>query len=79
MSDETRVLIKGDHPWDGYSGVAIGTDGALIENVANLSGLMISEADGDIDIDIEESGTATWYLVLVNPFGQLIISAAITF
>ena len=59
-------------------GASIGVDGALIEWIANLSGLMISEADGDIDIDFEEAGTLTKYLVLVNPWGELLISAAIT-
>ncbi len=59
-------------------GTAIGADGALIENVANLSGLMISEADGDVDIDIIDAGTFTAYLVLVMPTGALVISAAIT-
>ena len=40
---------------------------------------LISEADGDIDINIVESGVATWYLVLVMPNGELIVSDAITF
>ena len=60
-------------------GTAIGTDGALIESVANLSGIAISEADGDIDVDIEDSGTPTFYFVLVTPDGRLLVSAAITF
>lgn len=61
-------------------GIAIGTDGALIETVANLSGTMISEADGDIDIDITNATTApTFYLVVRLPQGGLAISDAITF
>lgn len=60
-------------------GIAIGTDGALIESVANLSGLAISEADGDLDITLTDSGTPTFYLVLVLPNGSLAISGAITF
>lgn len=60
-------------------GIAIGTDGALIETVANLSGTMVSEADGDIDIDIEDAGTPTFYLVARLPCGGLVISDAITF
>ena len=59
-------------------GTAIGTDGALIESVANLSGTMISEADGDVDIDVTDAGTFTTYLVLVMPNGSLVISGAIT-
>ena len=61
------------------AGVAIGTDGALIEWTANLSGLVISEADGDIDIDLEESGALTVYLNLVTPDGKIYTSGAITF
>jgi hypothetical protein len=59
-------------------GAAIGTDGALIESVANLSGLLISEADGDADITFNEAGALTKYLVLVMPNGSLVISDAIT-
>lgn len=47
-------------------GSAIGTDGSLIELTANLNGLLITEADGDADIDITDAGAFTVYLVLVN-------------
>jgi len=40
---------------------------------------LISEADGDIDINITEAGVATWYLALVLPNGKLAVSDAITF
>lgn len=60
-------------------GVAIGTDGALIESVANLSGKMVSDATGKVDIDITEVGAKTYYLVLVMPTGGLVVSNAITF
>lgn len=40
---------------------------------------LTSESDGDIDINITESGVATWYLVLVNPQGSIQASGAITF
>jgi len=71
----------GDTPSSGApdGGIAIGADGALIEWAANLSGLVISEADGDVDIDLTESSTGTWYLVLVMPSGNLVASGAITF
>ena len=59
-------------------GIAIGTDGALIESVANLSGLAISEADGDLDIDITDAGAFTAYLVFVMPNGSLVVSGVIT-
>lgn len=40
---------------------------------------LVSEQDGDIDINIVEAGAATWYLVLVRPNGGLVVSGAITF
>ena len=60
-------------------GIAIGTDGLLIETLADLAGLVTSEADGDIDVTITDSGTPTVYLVLVMPDGSLEVSGAITF
>lgn len=74
--DATGLTPSGTAP-DG--GIAIGADGALIEWTANLSGLAVSEADGDIDITLTESGADTWYLVLVLPTGKLAVSDAITF
>lgn len=40
---------------------------------------LVSEADGDIDINISEAGVATWYLILQLPNGKLAASGAITF
>lgn len=60
-------------------GVAIGTDGLLIPVVANKAFQLISEADGDIDINITEADQDTWYLVLVMPNGRLVVSGAIAF
>lgn len=59
--------------------VAIGTDGVLTDIVAKKSWMLVSEADGDIDIDIVETGGDTWYLVVVLPDGTLTVSDAITF
>ena len=60
-------------------GVAAGTDGVLIPVVAGKAFYLISEADGDIDITITETGTDTWYLVIVLPNGRLVVSEAISF
>lgn len=60
-------------------GIAIGTDGLLMEWTANVSGMVVSEADGDIDVNLIEAGAGTWYLVLVLPGGTLTVSGAITF
>lgn len=59
--------------------VIIGTDGVLIPVVAKKMFQLVGEADGDIDINITESGAATWYLILVMPDGKLVASNAITF
>jgi len=60
-------------------GVAIGTDGLAIPLVANKAFLLVSEADGDIDLEVTESGTDTFYLILILPNGDLIASDALTF
>ena len=77
LADDAAGLTPSTTAPDG--GIVIGTDGALIESVANLSGLVVSEEDGDIDIDMTESGTATWYLVIVLPSSKKAVSPAITF
>jgi hypothetical protein len=60
--------------------LAIGTDGLMIEWTSNSSGLLVSESDGDIDMNIgDASGAATYYVVLVMPNGKLVISSVITF
>ena len=61
------------------SGIAIGTDGLMIETLANQAFWLTSESDGDIDVDITETATPTFYIVLVMPNGQRVISAAIIF
>ena len=60
-------------------GVAIGTDGLAIPLVAGKAFQLVSEADGDIDLDITEAAADTWFLVLVTPDGKLVASTAITF
>lgn len=60
--------------------LAIGTDGVAIEAVSNSAGWLVTEADGTADVNIgDASGAATYYLVLVMPSGQLVVSSAITF
>ena len=62
------------------AGTAIGTDGTIIAEItAEVFGYAITEADGDIDFDIEEAGSGTWYLNLVMPDGKREVSGAITF
>lgn len=68
--------LAGTAPSGGW---AIGTDGLLLPIVANKFAHLVSEADGDIDITITESGADTWYLCVMLPNGTLVISSAITF
>ena len=60
-------------------GIAIGTDGLLIEHTNNIAGKIISEADGDIDVTLTESTAKSFYLILIAPDGKLNPSGAITF
>lgn len=61
-------------------GVAIGTDGLAIPLVASKAFELISEADGDIDINITHAaGAKTLYVILILPNGKLMASAAVTF
>ena len=55
------------------------SDGLLIEWTADLSGWVICEADGDIDVVLEDNGTDQFYFVIVLPSGQLDVSAIISF
>jgi hypothetical protein len=60
-------------------GVAAGTDGFIEAITANKSFFGFSEADGDLDVVITETGADTWYLIAVMPNDSYVVSAAITF
>jgi hypothetical protein len=62
----------------GSTGIAVGTDGALVPIVAKKLFLAISEADGDIDLTWTDTGTEAAYLAVILPNGKMIISAALT-
>lgn len=60
--------------------VAAGTDGAIINTLEAVKSFILqSESDGDIDLVLTETGVATWYLVIVLPSGEQVVSNAITF
>jgi len=58
---------------------AIGTDGSLGILLAKSMYLLISEADGDIDLNFTDTGTNSFYLVIVLPNGNISVSSVITF
>jgi hypothetical protein len=62
----------------GSTGIAIGTDGALVAIVAKKLFLAISEADGDIDLTWTDTGTEAAFLAVILPNGRMVISAALT-
>ena len=62
----------------GSTGIAIGTDGALLAIVAKKLFMGISEADGDIDLTWTDTGTEAAYLAVILPTGKMVISAALT-
>ena len=52
-------------------GWAIGTDGVLIPVVTGKAAYVVANGMGQFDIDITESGSATWYLIVVKPDGKI--------
>lgn len=63
----------------GSTGIAIGTDGALLPIVAKKYWKATSEADGDIDLTWTDTGTEAAYLGIFFPAsGKWKMSAALT-
>lgn len=81
-----QIYLSDDSAGDGLiatatsGNVAIGTDGTVINSYTAKKHLLVqSEADGDIDFNITESGAKTLYMVVVLPSGALAVSGAVTF
>lgn len=60
----------------GSTGIAIGTDGALLAIVAKKYFLATSEADGDIDLTWTDTGTETVAIGVRLPNGRVVVSSA---
>lgn len=60
----------------GSTGIAIGTDGALLTVVAKKLFLATSEADGDIDLTWTDTGTESVAVGVRLPNGRVVVSAA---
>ena len=56
-----------------------GGAGAVLIFLTKYLYLLISEADGTIAVDSEDSGTDDQYLVLVMPDGRLVVSGVLTY
>ena len=61
------------------SGIAIDVDGLLQEFTANVAGMVTSEADGDISLDIEDNTTRNIFFNMVMPTGAIVTSAVLAF
>jgi len=61
-----------------YTTIAAGTDGDLVEVVADKLLACTCEADGDLDIVLTETGAGTVYLGVKLSNGEFAISGAIT-
>lgn len=59
-------------------GWAIGTDGTILQSLtANKCAWVWTETDGDFDLDITETGSATWYFFVSD--GYNLQGATVTF
>lgn len=60
--------------------VAIGTNGAILNTVQSKKQYdIITDQNGQFDLNIGESGAVTWYLVVCLPDGNIVVSNAVTF
>ena len=70
----------GDVPVAAQTSLALGTDGSLLGTLIAATTLrVLSEADGDIDVVITDTGVYARYLNVVLPNGSKVTSGAITF
>jgi hypothetical protein len=61
---------------DNYT-ITTGTDGIVTEIVADKILSCITEADGDVDIDLTIAGAASVFLLAFGPAGQIIGTSAV--
>ena len=59
--------------------ITSGGEGAVLVLLSNYLYLLVSEEDGTIAVDSEDSGTTDQYLVLVMPDGKLVVSGVLTY
>ena len=70
----------GENPAAPADSIVIGTNGKLLEIVADTAYKLISNTSGQVDIDITYAGGAyTYYIVVILPRGELVVSTAATF
>lgn len=73
----TGASVVGTAP---NGGTVIGTNGVIaVSLTANKVFDIVTDASGRFDLTLTDSGTPTFYMVVVMPNGRLVISGAITF
>lgn len=70
FTDATRTAFVAT---GGSTGIAIGTDGALLAVVAKKYFLATSESDGDIDLTWTDTGTEAAYIGVRLPNGRIVM------
>ena len=60
-------------------GTVIGTDGVLVPVLANKMFQIITNTSGHFDLNLTDSGTPSFYMVVVGANGKVLVSSAITF
>lgn len=77
LSDDSAGLAVTAAAPDGH--VAIGTAGGCIHLVTDKVFVLNTNTAGLLDVNVINSIAGTWYLALVFPNGERVVSAAITF
>ena len=71
---------NGDTPVAAQTSLALGTDGSLLGTLTAATSIVaLSEADGDIDIVITDTGVVNRYLTVVLANGTKVTSSVIAF
>ena len=77
LSDDAAGVAQTATAPDGH--VSVGTNGGCVHLVTDKFFMLNTDASGALDLDLVESGADTWYLALVFPNGERVVSDAITF
>lgn len=80
-AEEVDIILYADAAKAGYvatggsTGIAIGTDGALLALVAKKRFVATSETDGDIDLTWTDTGTEAAYIGVRLPTGRIVMGS----
>ena len=77
LSDVSSGLTETATAPDGH--VAIGTAGGCFHLVTDKAFVFNTNSAGLLDVNVVNSAPGTWYLALVFPNGERVVSSAITF